>query len=156
MRASYLLDTNVVSELHRAIRGKGDPQVTTWLAHTGLSTCHISAITLMELEIGVLRLERRDMAQALLLRTWLETRVLPEFAERVLPVDAIVAQRCAGLHVPDPRPERDALIAATALVHSMTVVTRNTADFEPTGVALLNPWQHGTLQEAKARYAKHD
>jgi len=151
----YLLDTNVVSELHRAIRGKGDPQATAWLAHTGLSTCYISAITLMELEIGVLRLERRDMAQAMPLREWLEARVVPEFSERVLAIDETVARRCATLHVPDPRPERDAMIAATALVHGMTVVTRNTADFEATGVALLDPWQHGSLQEATARYIKH-
>jgi len=152
----YLLDTNVVSELHRAIRGKGDSQVTAWLAHTGLPACCISAITLMELEIGLLRLERRDMAQAAPLREWLETRVVPEFSGRILALDEAVARRCATLHVPDPRPERDAMIAATALVHGMTVVTRNTADFEATGVALLNPWQHGTLQEATARYAKHD
>lgn len=151
----YLLDTNVVSELHRAIRGKGDLRVTAWLARTGLPTCFISVITLMELEIGVLRLERRDMAQAMPLRAWLETRVLPEFSERVLAVDETVARRCAALHVPDPRPERDAMIAATALAHGMTVVTRNTTDFEPTGVALLDPWQYGTLHEAKARYAKH-
>ena len=72
------------------------------------------------------------------------TRVQPEFAERTLSVDAIVALRCANLHVPDPRAERDALIAATALVHGMTVVTRNTADFEPTGVPLRNPWQFET------------
>lgn len=151
----YLLDTNVVSELRRAIMGRGDPQVTLWLAHTGLSACYLSTITLMELEIGVLRLERRDKAQAMPLRTWLETRVVPEFSARMLAVDEAVARRCAALHVPDPRPERDAMIAATALAHGMTVVTRNTPDFESTGVALLNPWQHGSLQEAKARYAKH-
>ena len=152
----YLLDTNVVSELHRAIRGKGDPQVTAWLAHTGLPTCYISVITLMELEIGILRLERRDMTQAMPLREWLEARVVPEFSGRVLALDETVARRCAALHVPNPRPERDAMIAATALVHGMTVVTRNTADFEAAGVALLNPWQHGSLQEAKARYARPD
>lgn len=152
----YLLDTHVISELHRAIRGKGDARVTAWLAHTGLPTCYISAITLMELEIGILRLERRDMVQAMPLRAWLETRVVPEFSERVLAVDETVARRCAALHIPDPRPERDALIAATALTHGMTMVTRNTADFEATGVALLNPWQYGTVQEAKARYANQD
>lgn len=152
----YLLDTNVLSELHKAIRGKGDPSVTAWLASTDLTTCHMSAISLMELEIGVLRLQRRDVAQAALLRTWLETRVLPEFRGRVLPVDEAVAMRCARLHVPDPSPERDALIAATALVHGLTVVTRNTVDFQATGVALVNPWQHGMLQEPRAAYAVDD
>ena len=156
LRAVYLLDTNVLSELHKAIRGRGDPRVTAWLAHAGLATCYMSAITLMELEIGVLRMERRDTVQGELLRAWLETRVVPEFAERVLPVEETVARRCASLHVPNPRPERDALIAATALVHGMTVVTRNTADFEATGVALLNPWLHGTVHEATARYAGDD
>jgi predicted nucleic acid-binding protein len=75
------------------------------------------------------------------LRTWLDTLVLPEFDGRTLPVDTAVAQRCSRLHVPDPRAERDALIAATALVHGMTVVTRNVADFEPSGVPILNPWE---------------
>jgi predicted nucleic acid-binding protein len=73
-------------------------------------------------------------------RAWMDNHVLPEFAARVLPVDTAVAQRCARLHVPDRRAERDALIAATALVHGMTIVTRNIADFEPTGVPVLNPW----------------
>lgn len=94
----------------------------------------------MELETGVLQIERRDTAQGALLRAWLDGHVLPEFAGRVLPVDTAVAQRCARLHVPDRRSERDALIAATALVHGMTVVTRNVADFVETGVAIVNPW----------------
>jgi len=85
--------------------------------------------------------ERRDPAQGAILRSWLDDHVLPAFADRVLPVDVVVAQRCASLHVPDPRSDRDALIAATAMVHGMTVVTRNVADFEPTGVRILNPWQ---------------
>jgi predicted nucleic acid-binding protein len=75
-----------------------------------------------------------------MLRTWLDRRVLPEFAGRIFPVDTHIAQRCASLHVPDRQAERDALIAATGLVHGMTVVTRNTADFKATGVKLLNPW----------------
>lgn len=104
------------------------------------ASLYISAITAMELELGILRVERRDAAQGEKLRTWMRTRVLPEFVERTLPIDAAVALRCARLHVPDPRSERDAYIAATALVHGMTVVTRNLADFEPTGVRLLNPW----------------
>ncbi|WP_449426326.1 PIN domain-containing protein [Rhodanobacter lindaniclasticus] len=148
----YLLDTNVVSELHKAIRGKGDARVTAWLARMDLSACFLSTITLMELEVGVLRMERRDAAQGGLLRAWLDRRVVPEFAGRLLTVDEAVARRCAQLHVPDPRPERDALIAATALVHGMTVVTHDVSDFASTGVTLFNPWQPWTVQEASGRY----
>jgi predicted nucleic acid-binding protein len=97
----------------------------------------------MELEVGVLQLERRDRAQGSVLREWLEGYVLPTFGGRVLAFDLAVARRCAGLHVPDRSPRHDAIIAATALVHGLTVVTRNTRDFEPTGVGLLNPWEHG-------------
>ncbi len=113
-------------------------------------------MTLMELEIGVLRMDRRDTAQGALLREWCERRAVPECAGRVLPVDEAGARRCARMHVPDARPERDALIAATALVHGLTVVNRNTADFSAAGLTLLDPWQHATLQEAPARYAGHD
>ena len=136
----FLLDTNVVSELRKVGDGRADPGVMAWLAGTDASSCYVSALTLMELEIGILRLERRDPAQGNLLRRWMESRVMPEFAERTLPVDTTVALRCARLHVPEPRAERDALIAATALVHGMRVVTRNVADFAATGVPLLNPW----------------
>lgn len=136
----YLLDTNVLSELRKAGDGRADPNVIQWLSSVDATSLFISAITMMELEIGILRIERRDPAQGARLRTWFSTRVLPEFAERSLPVDTQVAIRCARLHVPDPRTERDALIAATALVHSMTVVTRNIADFGTTGAPLINPW----------------
>ena len=136
----YLLDTNVVSELRKVGDGRADPNVTRWTSNQDAELLHISALTVMELEIGVLRVERRDTGQGTRLRTWLEDYVLPEFAERTLPIDAPVARRCAGLHVPDPRAERDALIAATALVHGMSVVTRNLRDFEPTGVPLIDPW----------------
>lgn len=135
-----LLDTNVVSELRKVGDGRADPGVMAWLAGTDASNCYVSALTLMELEIGILRVERRDPVQGNLLRRWMESRVMPEFAERTLPVDTAVALRCARLHVPDPRAERDALIAATALVYGMRVVTRNVADFAATGVPLLNPW----------------
>ncbi|HIT03203.1 MAG TPA: type II toxin-antitoxin system VapC family toxin [Candidatus Caccocola faecipullorum] len=137
----YLLDTNVVSELRKAASGKADANVAAWASRIDASELFISAITVMEIEMGVMRIERRDAAQGAVLRRWFETRVIPEFAERTLPIDAAVARRCARLHVPDTRSERDALIAATALVHCMTVVTRNTADFATTGVPLINPWE---------------
>lgn len=136
----YILDTNVVSELRKAGDGKADPNVTAWLSQQNADHFYLSVITLMELEIGILRVQRRDTTQGALLRTWLDSMVRPEFAARLLPVDEAVATRCARLHIPDPRAERDALIAATALVHGMSVVTRNIADFSATGVGLVNPW----------------
>lgn len=136
----FLLDTNVVSELRKAKAGKADPNVAAWAGGVPHGSLFISAITVLELEMGVLLVERRDAAQGAILREWLDKHVVPAFHDRILPVDVVVAQRCARLHVPDPRAERDALIAATALVHGMTVVTRNTGDFKSTGVSLLNPW----------------
>lgn len=136
----HLLDTNVVSELRKLRSGRADREVNLWASSAPVGGFFISAITLMELETGVLLVARRDAAQGTLLRAWMNEQVIPGFAGRVLPVDDAVALRCAALHVPDPRPERDALIAATALVHGMTVVTRNVADFLPMGVPLFNPW----------------
>ncbi|PKM36762.1 MAG: VapC toxin family PIN domain ribonuclease [Gammaproteobacteria bacterium HGW-Gammaproteobacteria-10] len=136
----FVLDTNVISELRKAKSGKADPNVTAWAAGIPVNHLFLSVISVLELETGVLLVERRDPAQGAILRAWLDDHVLPAFAGRVLAVDTIVAQRCAKLHVPDPRAERDALIAATALVHGMTVVTRNVADFEPTRVQIFNPW----------------
>jgi len=130
-----------VAELRKVRLGKADANVATWAQGVDAANLFVSAITILELELGVLLIERKDAAQGALLRAWLELQVLPEFAARTLPVDAAVAQRCARLHVPDKRGQRDALIAATALVHGMTLVTRNVADFTPTGVALLNPWE---------------
>jgi predicted nucleic acid-binding protein len=136
----FLLDTNVVSELRKAKAGKANAGVAAWAAQTTAASLYLSVITLLELELGVLSIERRDKRQGKLMRTWLDKQVLPAFSGRVLSVDTPIALRCARLHVPDPRAERDALIAATALVHGMMVVTRNVADFEATGVPLLNPW----------------
>lgn len=136
----YLLDTNVVSELRKIRIGKADQYVATWAESVNAADLFISVITLMELELGVLSLERKDATQGSILRMWLNQNVLPEFAERTLPIDTAVAQRCARLHVPDKRGERDALLAATALVHGMVVVTRNVADFQSTGVTVINPW----------------
>jgi predicted nucleic acid-binding protein len=136
----YLLDTNVVSELRKIRLGRADSHVAVWADSIDAADLYLSAITVQELEIGVLLAERRDPRQGAIFRAWLNDHVLPAFAGRVLAIDIAVAQRSARLHVPDPRPIRDALIAATALVHRMTVVTRNVADFESTGVPILNPW----------------
>jgi predicted nucleic acid-binding protein len=144
----FVLDTNVISELRKARSGKADANVAAWAATMVPGSLSISAITVMKLETGVPVVERRDARQGAILRTWLDDQVLPAFAGRVLPVDQAVAQRCASLHVPAPRADRDALIAATALVHGMRVVTRNVADFEPTGVALINPWSANALPQA--------
>jgi len=136
----FLLDTNVVSELRKVKAGKADRHVAAWAARVPVSSLFVSAITILELETGVLLVLRRDPRQGALLRAWLDLQVLPAFCDRVLPVDTAVAQRCAALHVPDPRSERDALIAATAIVHHMTMVTRNVTDFAALGAGLLNPW----------------
>lgn len=136
----FLLDTNVVSELRKARAGKADKNVAAWAAAKPAASMFVSMITIQELEIGVRLAERRDPAAGAVLRRWLEEHALPAFAERTVPVDTAVARCSAALHVPDPRPVRDALIAATALVHGMSVVTRNVADFMPTGAVVVNPW----------------
>ena len=136
----FFVDTNVLSELRRVRSGRADPNVAAWAEATPAAELFVSAIVLQEIEIGVLLMERRDPGQGAVLRRWYEGAVLASFEGRVLPVDTAVARRSAALHVPDPRPVRDGLIAATALVHGLTVVTRNIGDFEPTGVPVLNPW----------------
>lgn len=137
----YVLDTNVVSELRKIRLGKADSQFSIWADSIEVMDLFLSVITIQELEIGVLLVERRDPSQGAVFRLWLNSHVIPAFNGRILDVDTAVAKRSAKLHVPDPRPVRDGLIAATALVHGMTVVTRNVADFEPTGVPTLNPWR---------------
>jgi predicted nucleic acid-binding protein len=135
----YLVDTNVVSELRKA--KKADPRVRAWAQTLPAANLYLSVISVLELEMGVLLTERRDRKQGKILRAWMDGHVLPTFAGRVLAIDTTVALRCAALHVPDPHSDRDALIAATALVHGMTVVTRNMIHFQPMGVAVVNPWQ---------------
>jgi predicted nucleic acid-binding protein len=136
----YVVDTNVISELRKAAAGKADGNVAAWASGVAPAALFISVVTVLELERGVLQIERRDHARGSVLRAWLMTRVLPAFEDRVLPIDTKVARRCAGLHIPNPRSDRDSLIAATALIRGMTVVTRNAVDFEGTGVPVLDPW----------------
>lgn len=137
----FLLDTNVVSELRKAGDGKADRNVVRWIDAQDASGFFLSVLSIGEIERGVRLAERRDPRQAATLRNWLENRVIPSFGDRLLDVDAVVARRCAALQVPNRLPDVDALIAATALVHGLKMVTRNVADFAPTGVEVVNPWE---------------
>lgn len=137
---TYLLDTNVVSELRKIGDGKADANVVAWVGREDSASFFLSAITILELERGILGVQRRDARQGARLRTWLDGYVRPEFAGRIIAIDDAVATRCAHLHIPDRRNEVDALIAATALVHGLTVVTRNVKDFEGTGAIIVDPW----------------
>lgn len=134
----FLLDTNVVSELRRPERA--DPQVVRWASSAAGSAQFLSSITILELEVGALSLRRKDEVQGDALWTWIRHTVLAHFAGRVLPFSVETSLLCAPLHVPDRRPQRDAMIAATALEHRLTVVTRNVRDFAAMAVPLLNPW----------------
>jgi hypothetical protein len=136
----FVLDTNVVSELRKVRLGKADENVAKWADSVATPDLYLSVVTIQELEIGVLLAERRDAIKGAIFRTWLNNHVLPAFEGRILSVDLAVALQSTKLHVPDPHPVRDGLIAATALVHGMAVVTRNVDDFKRTGVPILNPW----------------
>ena len=136
----YLLDTNVISELRKAKSGRADKNVIKWATDKDANELYLSVITILEIETGILQIARKDSGQADMLRDWFKNHVIPAFSNKILPIDTTVALKCAELHVPDPRSDRDALIAATGLVHSMTIVTRNVAGFHATGVDIINPW----------------
>lgn len=135
----YLLDTNVVSEIRKVRRAF--PAVIEWAKSVPREQMFLSVVTTMELEVGILLLARRDPVQANGFRLWLNDEVFPAFDGRIVPIDKEVALACAPLHVPNRKPDRDAFIAATALVRGFTVVTRNAADFAETGVVTFNPWK---------------
>ncbi len=135
----FLLDTNVLSEMRKPA-ARASARVSRWVSSHHPTELCLSVVTILEVEWGIARLERRDPIQAARLTSWLVDEVLDEFRDRILAVTVPVARRTARLHVPDPRPERDAYIAATALVHGLTVAARSVGDFEPMGVSVVNPW----------------
>ncbi|GAA1084845.1 type II toxin-antitoxin system VapC family toxin [Tsukamurella spumae] len=136
---SYLLDTNVLSELRRP--ALADPRVVRWARGQDSSRHFISVLTLMEIERGIVKKERTDARAGAVLRKWFDDDVLSRFAERTIPVDRLIARLTAQLPSPDPLPGNDSLIAGTAIIHGLTVVTRNTKHFESTGVPMVNPWE---------------
>lgn len=136
----YLLDTNVISELRKAGSNTADANVIQWAKDKPTSSLFISAITVLEIEMGVLQIERKDPKQAAIYRTWLNSHVLKAFSDRVLPFDTSVALKCAQLHVPNPKSERDAMIASTSIIHGLTLVTRNEKDFNHMDIEVVNPW----------------
>ena len=135
----FLLDTNVVSELRKASRC--DPRVAAWQARQSAAACFLSAVTVMEIRLGIELARRNDAKKALVLEEWLEQRVKKAFDGRILPVDVPIAEKCALLHAERPRPFRDGLILATAAAHGLTVVTRNTKDFLGGAVPVVDPWR---------------
>ncbi|TRX54476.1 type II toxin-antitoxin system VapC family toxin [Thalassomonas sp. M1454] len=136
----FLLDTNVISELRKASTSKAEKNVVEWATQQSVGSMFISAISILEIEMGILQKERKDPAQAAILRTWLNSHVLKAFSDRILPIDTSVAIQCAKLHVPNPKSERDAMIGATAKVHGMTLITRNVKDFKHMNLDIYNPW----------------
>lgn len=135
----FLLDTNVISELRHG-KPMQNPQVVAWAKGHVFDRFFLSSITILELEKGVQALEHKQPPQGQALRRWLDG-VTDAFDGRTIPFSASMAQRCAALHFPNAISERDAMIAATALEHRFTVVTRNLKDFQNTGVQLINPWE---------------
>ena len=135
-----LLDTNVLSEFRKDSYGKADPRVVAWADSQPIERLFISVITIFEIEKGALLMERRDEKQGATLQAWIESRLMPAFLGRIIPVDDRVAALAASLHVPDPAPFADSLIAATAIIRGFTIVTRNTRDFQFPGVVVIDPW----------------
>lgn len=137
----FLLDTNIISELRKATAGKANSGVVEWAREVPPAVNFLSVISLHEIAYGVLLAEHSDTRKGAILRNWMEEDVKPNFADRVIPIDETVATAAASFHIPDRAPLADSLIAATALVHGLTVVTRDHRGFSRfTDVEVLDPW----------------
>jgi toxin FitB len=137
----FLLDTNIISESRKLGTSRIDPRAALWFAQVDVETSFISAMTIFELERGVGQMERRDAKQGSVLRRWLDDQIMTTYENRTLALSREVALICAGLHIPDPKSERDAWIAATAIDAELTLVSRNVGDFASMGVNLINPFE---------------
>ena len=137
----YLLDTNIISESRKLGTAKVDSHAARWFDAVDVETTFVSAMTIFELERGVKQMERRDTVQGAVLRRWFDDHVMTTYEHRTLPLSRQVALICAGLHIPDPKSERDAWIAATAIDAELTLVSRNVGDFANMDVRLINPFQ---------------
>lgn len=137
----YLLDTNIISESRKLLTSRVDRYAAVWLDRIDVEATFLSAMTVFELERGVRQLERRDPAQGSILRRWMNDQIMATYENRILPLSGAVALICAGLHIPDPKSERDAWIAATAIDAGLVLATRNVGDFARMGVALVNPFE---------------
>ncbi|MCC7375833.1 MAG: type II toxin-antitoxin system VapC family toxin [Verrucomicrobiales bacterium] len=133
----YLIDTNVLSELRKGARA--DAAVREWFADSSRGELYLSVLTLGEIRSGIERIRSRDVAAAEALDSWL-SRVTTEYSDRILPVDEAVAEAWGRFHPGRPVPVIDGLLAATALVHDLVLVTRNDSDVRSTGVRWLNPF----------------
>lgn len=136
----FFFDTNIVSEIRLILSGKANPNFVQWLKTVDMQNCWTSVVVFMEIEKGILRKERKDKFQGEHLKIWLETSIKPLFANRILNIDLETAKICASLHIPNPRPDNDAWIAASCIQHNLTLITRNEADFQNLGMKIINPF----------------
>ena len=134
---SYLIDTNVISEIRKGSRC--NPGVKSWLAEAFSAEVYLSVLTLGEIRKGIENVRRRDKPTADALESWFR-EVENNFSDHILPVDQAISEQWGRFNVPDPLPTVDSLLAATAQVHGLTLVTRNLKDVERTGVDCLNPF----------------
>ena len=137
----YLLDTNILGDIRKSHHPNCPALFKQWLNHVDLNLCYLSVISIYEIEQGILRKERTDTIQGQLLRTWFEQKIQPEFHHRILDLNTNIALKTAQLHVPNPASLADSFIGATALQHNLTLITRNTKDFQSFGVKLFNPFE---------------